>query len=183
MLTSSAVSPATTFYVAKDSFGNPVIFAVGSDNGFKLLQSTSGSDPNGWSSIDLPASFSGYTHAIDFDVSQDLDGNISLGFMLAQKDSPTTTVFYASMLSNDLLITDFSKFSSISVKIDGIDSNFVGRNIKLGSSDDTKRPLLVIVGDIDGSRYFYQVQSISNTAAKMEFPENLDISKNGLLGL
>lgn len=182
-MTSTAVSPSTAFNVVKDSSGNPLVFAIGSDNSFKLLQSTSGSDPDGWSSTDLLASFSDYTHAIDFDVSQDLEGHISLSFILVKKNSSIATVFYASMLSNDLSTTDFSKLSSLSVNIDGIDDEFIGRNIKLGSSDDTKRPLLVIVGDVGGSRYFYQVQDNSNTAAKLEFPENLDTNNNGLLGL
>src|SRR2546423_400081 len=34
-----------------------------------------------------------------------------------------------------------------------------------------------------GLDIFYQVQDSSDTAAKLEFPENLDISNNGLLGL
>ena len=104
--------------------------------------------------------------------------------MLAGKKSDSkTAVFIASRLSNDLSKTDFSKLRSVCTEVDGISNAFVGRNIMLGSSDDTRRPLVIAIGDIDSTRYFYQIKDGENTAAKLEFPENLNIEKNGLLGM
>lgn len=145
-----------------------------------MLASTSGTSGSGWTATNLVSSFAGYSAAIAFDVSQDATGLISVAFALTGKAGIGTDVFFASMLSNDLTKTDFTKLSAIATKVEGIDPNFETKTILLGTSDDTQRPLLIIQGRLDDSRHFYQLQADSQTPRQMELPENTD---NGLLGL
>ncbi|RWA11058.1 hypothetical protein EKO27_g4066 [Xylaria grammica] len=177
------VAPTSDFDVVKDSGGRPVIFAIGSKGNLHMLQSTSGSNPDGWSSTDLLQSFDNHSHVVQFDVTQDAKGRISLAFILGRKGEAATDVFYASMLSDDVAKLKSSGLKSLATKVDGIGKDFVGRNIKVGSSDDNRRPLLVVVGDVHGSRYYYQVKHDTNAAARMEFPEALNTSDDGLIGL
>ncbi|KAK6949364.1 hypothetical protein Daesc_009439 [Daldinia eschscholtzii] len=177
------VAPSSTFDVVKDNVGNPLIFTIGSEGSFQILQSTSGKNPDGWSSTDLLNSFRNHSRAVEFDVTQDTKGRISLAFILQRKDATGTDVFFASMLSNNVVEWNLSKFSSLVTKVDGLDKSFTGRHIQVGSSDDDSKPQIVVVGDAHGSRHYYQVNSGTNVAIRVEFPEGLDVNDNSLFGL
>ncbi|KAI1644579.1 uncharacterized protein F4817DRAFT_318734 [Daldinia loculata] len=177
------VAPSSTFDVVKDSVGNPLIFTIGSEGSFQMLRSTSGENLDGWSSANLLDSFRNYSRAVQFDVTQDTKGRISLAFILQREDSTGTDVFFVSTMPNNVAETDFSKLSSLATKVDGLDKNFIGRHILVGSSDDDCDPQIVVVGDAHGSRHYYQVNSDTNVAFRVEFPEGLDVDENGLFGL
>ncbi|KAI1802876.1 hypothetical protein F4811DRAFT_572527 [Daldinia bambusicola] len=177
------VAPSSTFDVVKDNVGNPLIFTIGSEGSFHMLQSTSGKNPDGWSSTSLLDSFRNHSRAVQFDVTQDTRGRISLAFILQRKDATGTDVFFASMMSNDVAKWDLPKFSSRVTKVDGLDKSFIGRHILVGSSDDNSNPQIVVVGDAHGSRHFYQVNSNTNIAIRVEFPEGLNVNDNNLFGL
>jgi hypothetical protein len=159
------------------------LFAIGSDKKLNLLTSTSGNDAVGYKVLDLLALFKGYSSAVALDVSQDTTGKISVAFALKSADGNTIDVFFADRLSNDLGVTNFSQLPTLITKIQGLDPKFVAEHVVLGTSDDGLRPLMVIQGQLGTERYFYQLQASSDASEKMEFPENLNPTQNGLLGI
>ncbi|KAI1464011.1 uncharacterized protein F4812DRAFT_468178 [Daldinia caldariorum] len=164
------VAPSSTFDVVKDNVGNSLIFTIGSEGSFQMLQSTSGKNPDGWSSTNLLGSFRNHSYAVQFDVTQDIRGRISLAFILQRK----------TQLGQ---IGDLPKFSSRVTKVNGLAKSFIGDHIQVGSSDDNSNPQIVVVGDAPGSRHFYQVNSNTNVAIRVEFPEGLDVGDNNFFKL
>lgn len=167
--------------VVQDMLGNPIIFTIGTDSRLNMLIGTSGDSASGWSTINCLDSFPAYISAVAFDVVQDSKGLISLAFALRKNKAPGVDVFFASLLSNDLTKTDFGKLSTLAPMIQGVDANFVAESIRLGSSDDGKRPMCTIEGSLNSKHLLYQLDSIDQMARKLELPEDITPGQQNLI--
>jgi hypothetical protein len=178
---SSPIEPTANVLVVQDSDGSPMIFSIGTDHVFHLIKHESGTT-DGWTVINLSTQFPDYAIARTFDVSQDLNGNISITLALSKQDQSTTDIFVASMLSYNYAQTDWSQFSASCHEVSGFDEHFAAEKILMGTSDDDKVPLTVIAGNIQGSKYYYQILD-GKTSQTLEFPENVSKNPNSLMAI
>ena len=167
--------------VVQDSDSQALIFTIGSDAKFNLLAGTSSETTSGWTATDLLGSFPKYTSAVCFDVVQDTNGNISVAVALQQQNSPQIDTFFASLLSNDLSQTDFTKLASSASLVQGINAAFTPESIRLGSSDDGKRPMLTVEGSLNGKHLLYQMNVGDAKAAQLELPEDMTPGRDSLI--
>ena len=168
--------------VVQDSNSQALIFTIGSDAKFNLLAGTSAETTTGWAATNLLDSFVKYTSAVCFDAVQDSNGNISVAVALQQQGSSLIDVFYASLLSNDLSQTDFTKLAELTSLVQGVSPAFTPESIRLGSSDDGKRPMLTVEGSLDGKHLLYQMNVGDPKATQLELPEDMTPGKDSLIG-
>lgn len=181
-LPGSPVEPTTDIAVVQDKAGRPMIFSIGSDSKLRLIKVDPGS-PNGFTSIDLTAGFSGSGGAKAFDVSEDVHGNITLAVAMLRDKGPATNLFIAPMLSNDPAKTDWAGFNRLAMPIAGIDPAFAAGKIRLGTSDDGKPPFVTAIGDLAGQQIYYQLLDPTKPASRLELPENVPSDPNAILDL
>jgi len=156
-----------------------MLFSIGTDQILHLIKYDEAT-PNGWQVIDLSTQWSKYSHAVAFDLSQDVNGLISITLALATADQTKTAVFTASMLSNDYTKTDWTKLSQQSKEIAGLDPTLQAESIRLGTSDDGHSPIIIIVGSINNAKFYYQVID-GQTSQTLQFPENVLSNPGSLL--
>ena len=181
-LPGSPVEPTTDIAVVQDKAGRPMIFSIGSDSKLRLIKVDPGS-PNGFTSIDLTAGFSGSGGAKAFDVSEDVHGNITLAVAMLRDKGPATNLFIAPMLSNDPAKTDWAGFNRLAMPIAGIDPAFAAGKIRLGTSDDGQPPFVTAIGDLAGQQIYYQLLDPTKPASRLELPENVPSDPNAILDL
>ena len=168
--------------VVQDSGSQALIFTIGSDARFNLLAGTSAETTTGWTAKNLLDNFANYASAVCFDAVQDSNGNISVAVALQQQGSSQIDTFYASLLSNDMSQTDFTKLSELAPLVQGVDPAFTPESIRLGSSDDGKRPMLTIEGSLNGKHLLYQMNAGDAKATLLELPEDMTPGKDSLIG-
>ncbi|KAK5451905.1 hypothetical protein LTS15_007628 [Exophiala xenobiotica] len=176
------VAPSSDMIALQDILGNPMIFTIGTDSRLNILIGTSGESVSGWSTRNCLDSFPNYTSAVAFDAIQDVNGLISLAFALRNSKTSAVDVFFASLLSSDLTITDFGKLSTFAPLITGVDPKFVAESIRLGSSDDGKRPMCTIEGSLNSKHLLYQLDSTDQSAKELELPEGMTPGVGNLIG-
>jgi hypothetical protein len=181
-LPGSPVEPNTDIVAVQDKDGNPMLFSIGSDKKLRLIQVDSGS-PTGFSEIDLGAGFGNSGGAAAFDASQDAGGRITVVVAMLRNQGPGTDLFVAAMLSNDPAQTDWAKFSMLARQVQGIDPDFSGRRVRMGTSDDGAAPYVTVVGALGAQQVYYQLLDYGKPATRLEFPENVPTDPNALLDM
>ena len=176
------VAPNKDMVVIQDSDSQALIFTIGSDAKFNLLAGSSAETTTGWTATNLLGSFANYSSAVCFDAVQDSNGNISVAVALQQQGSSQIDTFYASLLSNDLLQTDFTNLAKLAHLVQGVDPAFTPESIRLGSSDDGKRPMLTVEGSLNGKHLLYQLNVGDAKATLLELPEDMTLGKDSLIG-
>lgn len=126
-------------------------------------------------------SFPGYSSAIAYDVIQAVDGKLSLAFAIQKPSSTTSDVFFAYLLSNDLSQTNLSALSSLATQVSGFDTGFIIETLRLGSSDDGKRPTLTVEGSLNGKHTLYQLNHDDERVIEMGLPEDITPGKENLI--
>lgn len=167
--------------VVQDNNSQALIFTMGSDAKFNLLAGTSAETATGWTATNLLGSFTNYTSAVCFDAVQDTNGNLSVAVALQQQASSKIDIFYASLLSNDLSQTDFTNLANLAPLVKGVNSAFTPESIRLGSSDDGKRPMLTVEGSLNGKHLLYQMNVGDVKATQLELPEDMTPGKDSLI--
>lgn len=165
--------------VVQDSNSQALIFTIGSDGRFNLLAGSETS--TGWTATNLLDNFTNYSSAVCFDVVQDVNGNVSIAIALQRPNSPQVDLFYASLLSNDLSKTDLTKLANLAPLVKGIDSAFTPESIRLGSSDDNKRPTLTVEGSLNGKHLLYQMDVADAKATQLQLPEDMNPGSDSLI--
>ena len=170
--TGSPIDPTENIVVVQDSQGNPMIFTINAQGIFYIIMHDNGS-VDGWSPVDLGSQLEGYGKAVSFDVSQDIDGNVSVTFAMSKADADPTDIFVAPDLSNDSARMDWSKFARHCTKISGIDAGFEADHILMGTRSGSMDALTVLTGNINKQKRYYQIQD-NKTSRALEFPENVN---------
>ncbi|MDF3834178.1 hypothetical protein P3W85_14610 [Cupriavidus basilensis] len=181
-LPGSPVEPNSDMAVVQDSNGEPMLFSIGADRKLRLIRRDIGSAA-GFSVTDLSTCFTGSVGAAAFDVSEDLDGNITLVVAMLRDEGPATNLFIASMLSNDPSCTDWRRLDLLVKPITGIDARFVAHRISMGTSDDGKAPFVTAVGALGEQQMYYQLLDPSQSASRLEFPENVPPDADAMLDI
>jgi hypothetical protein len=70
----------------------------------------------------------------------------------------------------------------MSSMVQGVPPTFTPESIRLGSSDDGKRPLLTAEGSLDSKHILYQLDASANTAKMLTLPEDITPGAENLLG-
>lgn len=175
------VAPNDDMIVVQDSTSQALILSIGTDSKFNLLAAASAESSSGWSATNLLDSFTDYASAVCFDAVQDLTGRISVAVALKQQSGTQIDVLYASLLSNDLSQTDFTGLAQLAPVVKGIDTAFTPESMRLGSSDDGKRPPLTIEGSLNGKHLLYQLNAGDAVASLMELPEDMTPGQGSLI--
>ncbi|KAF2837356.1 hypothetical protein M501DRAFT_978492 [Patellaria atrata CBS 101060] len=175
------LAPNEDMVVVQSSDGEALLFSIGSDAKLNLLKSVSATTEAGWETTNLLDSFVEYSSAVCFDVVQAVNGLISLAFALQTPDKKRIDLFYAPLMSHDLSETDFGKLYDISSKVQGIDPAFVSETIRLGTSDDGKRPVLTVEGSLNGKHLLYELNHDDSKASLVELPEDITPGKENLI--
>lgn len=178
----SPINPSRNISVVGDGNGRPMIFTIGTDDEFHLLKYEDGS-PTGWTVINLSKDFDGYTASRAFAITQDNAGRISIALALSKAKESNTDVFVASMLSDDYSKTDWTRFSTLCKKASRLDGKFAAEEISTGTSDDGNSSFILIAGNVDGKKVYYQIEGSDNAARKFEFPENVNDGPDSLIDM
>lgn len=170
-----AVTGGDNMIAAQDATGHPLICSIGNtDKALNILVANSGETNSGWTTTNVLESFPDHHEASLFDLKQEVDGTWSLGFVARHRETSANTVFFASLLSNDLVKTDISKLSTRTLTVEGIDSGFNPESIRVGSSINGARPLLTVEGSLGGKHVLYQLAAEDGAAAqRLELPEDM----------
>ncbi|PWW02921.1 hypothetical protein DFQ01_108200 [Paenibacillus cellulosilyticus] len=175
----SILEPNSNIAVVQDSQGKPMIFSIGTDDVFRLLKYDE-SSATGFSAIELSSGFIEHTTARTFAVSQDKKGSITVAVALSKAGEAATTIYIASMLSDDYTQTDWHSFGALTKAVTGVDKAFGAEKMLIGTSDDGQAPLLIVSGHINGPKYYYQIDAAAASAVKCEFPQNVNQDPNSL---
>lgn len=170
----SAVSLASDLSIVQDDKGNAHLLSVGSDGKLNLLVAASGETSSGWSVNNLMATYTEHSKCLAFDVYQNQHGQVSLGFALKRISGTASDVFYAVNLPSQNLTKALLEIQAYAKPVTAIDITFVPEQIRFGSTDDGKPPMLSIEGSLGFNHMWYQIASGSTAALAMEFPQNVD---------
>lgn len=167
----SPLDPTGNIEVGQDDQGWPMIFTIGTDKKFYLMKLDS-SVQGGYAIINLSDSLGTDLDAVTFAMTQDSKGKISISLAMAKKSGGDTVIFTASRLSNNFTETNWSNFSSVCHKINGVDAAFKVEQMLMNISDDGKAPVSIVAGNLKGYKYYYLLDG-SAGARKYEFPEDV----------
>lgn len=166
---------------AQDVTGHPLLCSIGTDKVLNMLVANSGETSSGWATTNLLSSFQDQIQASIFHLVQEVNGMWSIAFV-SQGLNAVSTVFYASLLSNDLGKTDLTKLSSHAFAVEGIDTGFLAESIRIGASLGGARPLLTVEGSLAGKHLLYQLGADDGTKAQaLELPEDMTPGAQNLL--
>ena len=172
--TAMPVAPGSDMQLVQGSLGEPLLCTIGDDHMFNVLVGQSGTSNSGWAKNSVLQGFPEYSVAVAFDVTQGLDGLITLAFGLQKPNDPAVDVYIAALLSNDLTKIDFKNLRPYSALLQGLDPSFSLDSLRLGSSDDNIRPMLTIEGSLATKHVLYQLNQNDDTTIKeIELPEDV----------
>lgn len=179
-----AVTGGDNMIAAQDASGHPFLCSIGNtDKALNILVANSGETSCGWTTTNLLESFQDHHEASLFDLVQEKEGTWSLGFVTRHRETSTDTVFFASLLSNDLSKTDLGTLSECTLTVEGIDPAFNHESIRVGASINGARPLLTIEGSLQGKHLLYQLAAEDGaTAQRLELPEDMAPGAENLVG-
>ncbi len=167
----SPLNPIGHIEVGQDDQGWPMIFTIGTDKKFYLMKPDS-SAQGGYGIINISDGLGIDLEVVTFAMTQDNKGEIAIALAMVKKSGGDTVIFTASRLSNNFAKTDWANFSSISRKIEGIDTAFKVEQILTSISDGGKTPVSIVAGNLKGNKYYYLLDG-SARAIKYEFPEDV----------
>lgn len=167
----SPLDPTGNIEVGQDNQGWPMIFTIGTDKKFYLMKLDS-SVAGGYSIINLSDGLGDDLEAVTFAMTQDSKGKISITLAMAKKSGGDTVVYAASRLSNNFAETDWANFSTLSRKIEGVNTAFKVEQALMSISDDGKAPVSIVAGNLKGYKYYYLLDGLGS-ARKYEFPEDV----------